>query len=38
MLIKENYSEASFEEKIRFKIKWIFRVLNCPFKKLESWM
>lgn len=34
----ENFKKVTFFNYLKFKIKWIFRVINCPFKKLESWM
>ena len=38
MLLKENFGKVKFKEIIKHKIKWILRILNYPFKKLESWM
>lgn len=32
------FKKASFKEIVKHKIKLIFRILNYPFKKLESWM
>lgn len=32
------YMKLSLKNYLKFKIKWVFRVLNYPFKKLESWM
>ena len=34
----ENFKKVTFFNYLKFMIKWIFRVLNYPFKKLESWM
>ena len=38
MLLKENFGKAKVKEIIKYKIKWVLRVLNYPFKKLENWM
>ena len=32
------FKKASLKEVIVYKIKWVLRILNYPFKKLESWM
>ena len=32
------FKKASIKEIVKHKVKWIFSVLNYPFKKLESWM
>lgn len=32
------FKKASLKEIIKHKIKWVLRILNYPFKKLESWM
>lgn len=32
------FKKASSKEIIKHKIKWVLRILNYPFKKLESWM
>ena len=32
------FKKASLKEIIKYKIKWIVKILNYPFKKLESWM
>ena len=34
----ENFKKVTFCKYLKFKVKWIFRILNYPFKKLESWM
>lgn len=38
MLYNEDFKKESFKDVIKFKIKWVLRVLNYPFKKLENWM
>ena len=38
MLLKKNFGKAKFKENIKHTIKWVLRVLNYPFKKLENWM
>ena len=38
MLYNEDFKKASFKDVIKFKIKWIVKVLNYPFKKLEELM
>ena len=38
MLLKKSFGKAKFKEIIKHKIKWVLRVLNYPFKKLENWM
>lgn len=32
------FKKASLREIVKHKIKWIVRILNYPFKKLEEWM
>ena len=32
------FKKASFKEIVKHKIKWIVRILNYPFKKLEELM
>lgn len=32
------FKKASLKEVIVYKVKWVLRVLNYPFKKLESLM
>ena len=32
------FKKASFKDVIKFKIKWIAKILNYPFKKLEELM
>lgn len=32
------FKKASLKEIIKHKIKWVLRILNYPFKKLESRM
>ena len=32
------FKKTSLKKVIVHKIKWVFRILNYPFKKLESWM
>lgn len=34
----DDFKKASAMKVIKFKVKWLFRILNYPFKKLESWM
>ena len=36
MLLKENFGKVKFKEIIKYKIKRVLRILNYPFKKLES--
>lgn len=38
MLYNEDFKKASFKDVIKFKIKWIVKILNFPFKKLEELM
>ena len=38
MLYNEDFKRASFKDVIKFKIKWIVKILNYPFKKLEELM
>lgn len=38
MLYNEDFKKASFKDVIKFKIKWIVKILNYPFKKLEEMM
>ncbi len=38
MLYNEDFKKASFKDVIKFKIKWIVKILNYPFKKLEELM
>ena len=35
---KKNFKKASLKEVVVYKIKWVLRVLNYPFKKLEELM
>ncbi len=30
--------KASLKQAIIYKIKWLLKILNYPFKKLEEWM
>ncbi len=32
------FKKASIWQVLKHKIKWIFKILNYPFKKLEEWM
>lgn len=32
------FKKASFWQIVKFKIIWIFKILNYPFNKLEKWM
>lgn len=32
------FKKASFWQVVKFKIKWIVKILNYPFKKLEEMM
>lgn len=32
------FKKVSLKEVVVYKIKWVLRILNYPFKKLESWM
>lgn len=32
------FKKVTFFNYLKFKIKWILRVLNYPLKKLESWI
>jgi len=32
------FKKVTFFNYLKFKIKWILRVLNYPFKVLESWI
>lgn len=32
------FKKASIIDVIKFKFKWIVKILNYPFKKLEEWM
>lgn len=32
------FKKASFKEVVKQKIKWIVKILNYPFKKLEELM
>ena len=34
----ENFKKVTFFNYLKFKSKWIFRVINSIFSKLESWM
>ena len=36
MSYNEDFKKASFKDVIKFKIKWIVKILNYPFKKLEE--
>lgn len=38
MIIKEMYTKATLKDVVKYKVKWLFRILNYPFKKLESLM
>ena len=38
MSYNEDFKKASFKDVIKFKIKWIVKILNYPFKKLEELM
>ena len=40
MEIKENkkFAKVNMRDVIKHKIKLIIKILNYPFKKLESWM
>ena len=38
MLYNEDFKKANFKEIIKHKIKWIVKILNYPFKKLEELM
>ena len=38
MSYNEDFKKASFKDVIKFKIKWIVKILNYPFKKLEEMM
>jgi len=38
MSYNEDFKKASFKEIIKYKIKWIVKILNYPFKKLEELM
>lgn len=38
MLYNEDFKKASIKEIIKYKIKWIVKILNCPFEKLEELM
>lgn len=32
------FKKANFKEVMKYKIKWIVKILNYPFKKLEELM
>lgn len=32
------FKKASLKEIVKHKIKWIVKILNYPFNKLEKWM
>lgn len=32
------FKKASIWQIVKHKIEWIVKILNYPFKKLESWM
>lgn len=32
------FKKTSLKKVVVHKIKWLLRILNYPFKKLESWM
>lgn len=38
MLYNEDFKKASFKNVIKFKIKWIVKIFNYPFNKLEELM
>ena len=37
-MLKMEFKKASIKEIIKHKIKWIVKILNYPFKKLEELM
>ena len=32
------FKKASLKNMVMYKIKWLWKILNYPFKKLEEWM
>ncbi len=38
MLYNEDFKKANFKDVIKFKIKWIVKILNYSFEKLEELM
>ena len=32
------FKKAGLKEIIIYKVKWLLKIINYPFKKLESWM
>lgn len=38
MLYEKDFKKASLKQMAIYKIKWLLKILNYPFKKLEEWM
>ena len=38
MLYKKYFKKANIKQKLIYKIKWLWKILNYPFKKLEELM
>ena len=32
------FKKTGLKEIIIYKVKWLLKIINYPFKKLESWM
>ena len=38
MLYEKDFKKANIKQKLIYKIKWLWKILNYPFKKLEEMM
>lgn len=38
MSYKGNFKKVTFFNYFKFKVKWLLKIINYPFKKLEEWM